>query len=664
MNEAPAPSGESSPSAVPPRQGGTSPPTVEKKAKKPFGKNRIVTLANGAKIPFSDLEKLSLEDLSRVHWRNEWFKTARPNQNPPDGDWTIWGVVSGRGWGKTLTAAQWMAWQCAWKPNTIGHVIAPTLNDTKHVCFEGPTGLLKVLPEEIVKDYNKSSMLITLDNGSTIRGFSAEEPNRLRGPQCAVAWCFPAGTMVMLPDGRERPIEVMRVGDMVATRHGPRRVTAAGLSPNLSPLVRITFGETAPGPLSLTATEDHLIWANGGWCEIGKIKPGYFLWELKFLPKDSALGHMVPVKTVERLERREPVYNLTVEGEHEFIANGIVVHNCDELAAWQDADETWDMMMMGLRLGPHPQVMFTTTPRPVEIMRRLLQDKGVQITRGSTYENRANLPESFFKQIQQYEGTQLGRQELLGELIDPEESGIVKRGWFKLWPAKRNLPRFQWVVLSLDTAFTEATIDRKTGNADYTACSVWGVFDHEGRNNIMLLDAWQERLGMPDLIAKVKKELKKSYGDPDAPLIKPLFGPQQTLMAGRAPDIVLIEDKGSGISLRQMLDREGIRAYAYNPGRASKIQRLHMVSHIFANKMVWLVESDKNPGRPRNWAEPLLAQLCSFAGEGSLKHDDFVDCTTQAIRLLADKRFLEVVPKDRLPQILPPLKPRTNPYAA
>ena len=530
MTEAAHVSSESSPPVSPPEREGTPRQIFQKqkaeKTARTKANNQMITLGNGAKVSRGDLLSLSLADLARFVWRDNWFKTGRPNQHPPEGvDWTVWGVVSGRGWGKTLTAAQWMGWQCAWKPNTIGHVIAPTLNDTKHVCFEGPTGLLKVMPEDVIKDYNKSSMLITLDNGSTIRGFSAEEPNRLRGPQCAVAWC-------------------------------------------------------------------------------------------------------------------------------------------DELAAWQDADETWDMMMMGLRLGPHPQVMFTTTPRPVEIMRRLLQDKSVQITRGSTYENRANLTESFFKQIQQYEGTQLGRQELLGELIDPEESGVIKRTWFKLWPAKRSLPRFQWVVLSLDTAFTEATIDKKTGNADFTACSVWGVFDHEGRNNILLLDAWQERLGMPDLIAKVKRELKKAYGDPDAPLIKPLFGPKQTLMAGRVPDIVLIEDKGSGISLRQMLDREGIRAYAYNPGRAAKIQRLHMVSHIFANKMVWLVESDKSPGRPRNWAEPLLAQLCSFTGEGSLKHDDFVDCTTQAIRLLADKRFLEVVPKDKLPDIVPPLKQRINPYAA
>ena len=126
---------------------------------------------------------MSVPDLAKVHWRNEWWKTARENQHPPeDKDWTIWGVVSGRGWGKTLTAAQWTAWQCAWKPNTIAHVIAPTLNDTKHVCFEGPTGLLKIIPEQVLKDYNKSSMLITLENGSTIRGFSSEEPNRLRGP--------------------------------------------------------------------------------------------------------------------------------------------------------------------------------------------------------------------------------------------------------------------------------------------------------------------------------------------------------------------------------------------------------------------------------------------------------------------------------------------------
>ena len=132
----------------------------------------------------------------------------------------------------------------------------------------------------------------------------------------------------------------------------------------------------------------------------------------------------------------------------------------------------------------------------------------------------------------------------------------------------------------------------------------------------------------------------------------------------QSPDILLIEDKGSGISLRQVLDREGIASYAYNPGRADKLTRLHIVSPIFARRQVWLPESDKFPGRPRTWVDPLVHQLCAFTGSGSLKHDDFVDSTTQALRLMMDKNMLTAVKVQ--PAIREPTPPRTvvNPYAA
>jgi predicted phage terminase large subunit-like protein len=143
-----------------------------------------------------------------------------------------------------------------------------------------------------------------------------------------------------------------------------------------------------------------------------------------------------------------------------------------------------------------------------------------------------------------------------------------------------------------------------------------------------------------------------------------MFGPSIVAGSGKKIDLLLIEDKGSGISLRQMLEREGVVAYAYNPGNADKLSRLHMVSHIPANGLVWLPESQKIPGAPRTWAEPLLAQLCVFTGEGSTKHDDFVDSTTQAWRLFADKNLLSATgykPEKRDPG--PPAKPKVNPYA-
>jgi predicted phage terminase large subunit-like protein len=312
----------------------------------------------------------------------------------------------------------------------------------------------------------------------------------------------------------------------------------------------------------------------------------------------------------------------------------------------------------------------TTTPRPIELVRQLIKDAEkknakIHITHGSTYDNAANLAKSFLEQITQYEGTQLGRQEIHAEVIDPEETGIIKRSWIKLWSKDKPLPGFEYIVMSLDTAFTEKTTDRKNHDPDPTACSVWGVFRHEKKPAFILLDCWQDHLGLPALIERVKKEYTVRYGDEDMkPMIKPLVGPKQSYLTGRSPDLLIIEDKGSGISLRQMLAREDILAYPYNPGRADKLSRLHAVSHLFAHGFVWVVESDKRPGNPRSWADPLITQLCSFTGEGSIKHDDFVDSTTQALRLLADRNVLSVTkpaPERREASNKPQL---INPYAA
>jgi predicted phage terminase large subunit-like protein len=325
------------------------------------------------------------------------------------------------------------------------------------------------------------------------------------------------------------------------------------------------------------------------------------------------------------------------------------------------------MAMLGMRLGANPQVLWTTTPKPKDLIRKLSgPQEGRIIVRGSTFDNKANLPDSFFRQIEQYEGTLIGRQELYGELISSEEGGIVKRSDFRLWPAKKPLPTLDYIILSLDTAFTEATYDKKKGDADSTACVVIGSFhDKDGLSQLILLDCWSEQIGMPDLIRRVKKELNVSYGDDqDVALIKPMFGGAKPITSGRKPDLCLIEDKGSGISLRQMLEREGIEAYAYNPGRADKLARLHMVSHIFARKRVWLPESDKFPGRPRTWVDPMLAQLCAFTGPNSIKHDDYVDAMTQCVRLCIDKRLVSVVKETKKVAVdRPPPKILQNPYA-
>ena len=474
-----------------------------------------------------DLNKLTTDELFALQAHAKWCEKRHKHQAPPKGDWTIWLMLAGRGAGKTRAAAEWLWWQAFQKPESRWLVCAPTSADIRDTCFEGDSGLISVIPERAIKEYNRSLSEIILKNDSLIKGISAETPDRLRGGQWHGAWC-------------------------------------------------------------------------------------------------------------------------------------------DELAAWQYDQEAWDMIMFALRLGKHPRIVATTTPKPKALIRELIERDGddVTVVRASTYENIANLAPTFQKQLLQFEGTTLGRQEIHAEVLNPEEQGIIKRNWVKLWPAKKPLPVFEHIVLSLDTAFTEQTRDKKTSDADPSACVVLGLFHNEDKPCIMLLDCWEDRLGMPDLIKRVHKEREVYYGDDEQrPVIKPLIGPGRMLGTGRKPDTIVIEDKGSGISLRQMLAREGIIAHAYNPGKASKLTRLHMVSHLFASGMVWFVESEKRKGQVRSWAEPLLYQLCAFSGEGSIRHDDLMDACTQGLRFLADKDMISVSkPKPLQPRLIVNARPRVNPY--
>ena len=92
---------------------------------------------------------------------------------------------------------------------------------------------------------------------------------------------------------------------------------------------------------------------------------------------------------------------------------------CEELAAWPNVQATWDMMRMGLRLGDNPKTIIATTPRPIPIIRGILKRDDCRVVRGRTYDNAANLPQSFLDELEKrYEGTRLGRQELFAEILD------------------------------------------------------------------------------------------------------------------------------------------------------------------------------------------------------------------------------------------------------
>jgi phage terminase large subunit-like protein len=101
---------------------------------------------------------------------------------------------------------------------------------------------------------------------------------------------------------------------------------------------------------------------------------------------------------------------------------------CDELAAWRKPEGALAMLMLGLRLGTDPRCAIATTPRPIKAIRDLLESPTTFVTRGTTYENRANLAPAFFEQIiTRYEGTRLGRQEIEAEILEDTEGSIWKR---------------------------------------------------------------------------------------------------------------------------------------------------------------------------------------------------------------------------------------------
>lgn len=138
---------------------------------------------------------------------------------------------------------------------------------------------------------------------------------------------------------------------------------------------------------------------------------------------------------------------------------------CDEVGAWNYPDAAWDMLMLGLRLGANPRVVVTTTPRPIPLIRSLLKAESTAVTRGSTYENRANLAPQFFSDIiSKYEGTRLGRQELLGEVLEDIEGTLWNRAIIDACRIPAIRPRdLQRIVVAIDPAVTSGEDSDETG---------------------------------------------------------------------------------------------------------------------------------------------------------------------------------------------------------
>lgn len=189
-----------------------------------------------------------------------------------------------------------------------------------------------------------------------------------------------------------------------------------------------------------------------------------------------------------------------------------------------------------------------------------------------------------------------------------EEGALVKREWWKPWEQERP-PACHYVIQSWDTAFT------KSERADYSACTTWGVFflnENEEDPNIILLDAFKERMEFPTL----KERAYDMYKDWE-------------------PDSFIVEAKASGAPLIFELRKMGIPVQEFTPTRGNdKISRVNSVSDLFASGKVWAPR--------KRWAEEVIEELAAFPNSD---HDDLVDSTTQALLRFRRGGFL-VLPSD------------------
>ena len=131
----------------------------------------------------------------------------------------------------------------------------------------------------------------------------------------------------------------------------------------------------------------------------------------------------------------------------------------DELAKYRYARETWDMLQFTMRAGNDPRVFVTTTPRPIPVLREIIKDPETVVTRGSTFDNAANLPKSFLDGLEKrYKGTRLGRQELNAEMLDDLPGALWTRAMFDDHRTDKR-PQMQRIVVAVDPSGTAGASD-------------------------------------------------------------------------------------------------------------------------------------------------------------------------------------------------------------
>ena len=137
---------------------------------------------------------------------------------------------------------------------------------------------------------------------------------------------------------------------------------------------------------------------------------------------------------------------------------------CDEVAKWRRPQRAWDMLQFALRLGTQPQMVATTTPRPIPLLKKLIADAATVVTRAATADNAENLAPTFLAEMtRRYAGTALGRQELLGEIVDDTSGALWRRDWIEAHRVA-SAPELSNLVVAVDPPVT--------ATADSDACGI------------------------------------------------------------------------------------------------------------------------------------------------------------------------------------------------
>ena len=181
---------------------------------------------------------------------------------------------------------------------------------------------------------------------------------------------------------------------------------------------------------------------------------------------------------------------------------------------------------------------------------------------------------------------------------------VIKREMWREWPTTKP-PNCDFIIQTWDTAFEAKT------TSDFSACTTWGIFTNEDENNeaqVILLDAFKDRMEFPDL----KQYVKKHYDE-------------------WTPDILMVEKKASGAPLIYELRMTGIPVSEYTPhrGTGDKVTRLNAISDIFASGKVW--------APPTRWARDVIEEVASFPVAA---HDDYVDCVSMAMLRVRQGGFI------------------------